>query len=131
MWFNPGGTEMEDEEWNTAFVRTLGVMLSGDTIDVRDYHGRPIQDDTFLMLLNAHHETVNFVLPGQEEVRWELIIDTRLEEGFLELKNFCLLRGIRDGRSLFFVTAFEGGRAVARARRIVEEAKTKIWQIHG
>jgi hypothetical protein len=25
----PGGTEMEDEEWNTAFVRTLGVMLSG------------------------------------------------------------------------------------------------------
>ena len=75
---------MEDEEWNTAFVRTLGVMLSGDTIDVRDFYGRPIQDDTFLMLLNAHHETVNFVLPGQEEVRWELIVDTRLEEGFLE-----------------------------------------------
>jgi isoamylase len=84
MWFNPGGTEMEDEEWNTAFVRTLGVMLSGDTIDVRDFYGRPIQDDTFLMVLNAHHETVNFVLPGQEEVRWELIIDTCLEEGFLE-----------------------------------------------
>jgi isoamylase len=52
---------------------------------VRDFYGRPIQDDTFLMLLNAHHETVNFVvLPGQEEVRWELIIDTCLEEGFLE-----------------------------------------------
>jgi isoamylase len=75
---------MQDEEWNTAFVRTLGVMLSGDTIDVRDYYGRPIQDDTFLMLLNAYHETVNFVLPGQEDVRWELIIDTRLEDGFLE-----------------------------------------------
>jgi hypothetical protein len=28
---------MEDEEWNTAFVRTLGMMLSGDTIDVRDF----------------------------------------------------------------------------------------------
>src|ERR1700726_5246055 len=59
MWFNPGGSEMEDEEWNTAFMRTLGVMLSGDTIDVRDFYGRPIQDDTFLMLLNAHHEAVN------------------------------------------------------------------------
>jgi isoamylase len=59
-------------------------MLSGDTIDVRDFYGRPIPDDTFLMLLNAHHEAVNFVLPGQEEVRWELIIDTCLEEGFLE-----------------------------------------------
>ena len=46
------------------FVRTLGVMLSGDTIDVRDFYSRPIQDDTFLMLLNSHYETVNFVLPG-------------------------------------------------------------------
>ena len=60
-------------------------MLSGDTIDVRDYYSRPIQDDTFLMLLNSHHETVNFVLPGQEEESSPgLIIDTRLEEGFLE-----------------------------------------------
>jgi isoamylase len=40
MWFNPAGTEMEDEEWNTDFVRTVGVMLSGDTIDVRDFYGR-------------------------------------------------------------------------------------------
>ncbi|MBV9130431.1 MAG: hypothetical protein JO298_08585 [Verrucomicrobia bacterium] len=84
MWFNPGGIEMEDEEWNTAFVRTLGVMLSGDTIDVRDFYCRTIQDDTFLMLLNAHHEPVEFLLPGKEEVRWELILNTVLEEGFLE-----------------------------------------------
>ena len=38
------------------------------------------------MLLNAHHEPVNFVLPGQEEVCWELIIDTCLE-GFLETRS--------------------------------------------
>ncbi len=84
MWFNPGGTEMSDEEWNTAYVRTLGMMLSGDTIDVRDYKGEPIRDDTFLVLLNAHHEPLPFVLPGQEDVRWELILDTQLESGFLE-----------------------------------------------
>jgi isoamylase len=110
MWFNPGGTEMEDEEWNTAFVRTLGVMLSGDTIDVRDFYGRPIQDDTFLMLLNAHHETVNFVLPGQEEFRWELIVDTCLEEGFLETpKLFASSEEYEIGAPLFFVTALKGG----------------------
>jgi isoamylase len=89
MWFNPAGIEMEDEEWNTTFVRTLGVMLSGDTIDVRDFYCRSIQDDTFLMMLNAHYEPVKFLLPGQEEVRWELIIDTRLEEGFLEAPKDC------------------------------------------
>ena len=132
MWFNPGGTEMEDEEWNTTFVRTLGVMLSGDTIDVRDFYGRPIQDDTFLMLLNAHHETVNFVLPGQEEVRWELIIDTCLEEGFLETpKIFASSEEYEMGDRSFSLLRFEGGRAVARASRIVEEAKTKTWRIHG
>ena len=55
MWFNPGGgTEIEDEEWNTAFVLCLhpgsdAVMLSGDTIDVRDFYSRPIHDDTFLL----------------------------------------------------------------------------------
>ena len=107
---------------------TLGVMLSGDTIDVRDFYSRPIQDDTFLMLLNSHHETVNFVLPGQEEVRWELIIDTRLEEGFLETpKIFASSDEYDIGDRSFFVTAFEGGRAVARARSVVEEARTKTW----
>ena len=58
------------------------MLLSGDTIDVRDEHGEPIRDDTFLILINAHHEPVNFVLPGEEDVKWELLMDTRLEEGF-------------------------------------------------
>jgi isoamylase len=84
MWFNPGGTEMTDEEWNTSFVRTLVMLLSGDTMDVRNYKGEPIQDDTFLLILNAHHEPLPFILPGQEDVRWELIIDTQVPTGFLE-----------------------------------------------
>ena len=69
MWFNPGGTEMEDEEWNTAFVRSLGVHAERG-YDVCDFYSRRIHDDTFLMLLMHTTRTVNFVLPGQEEVRW-------------------------------------------------------------
>jgi len=82
MWFNPGGEEMSDEEWSTNYVRTLGMLLCGDTIDVRDEHGEPIRDDTFLMLINSHHEPVKFTLPGEQDVNWELLLDTRLEEGF-------------------------------------------------
>ena len=37
MWFNPGGTEMEDEEWNTAFVRSLGVHAERG-YDVCDFY---------------------------------------------------------------------------------------------
>jgi isoamylase len=82
MWFNPGGTEMNDDEWTTSFVRALGMLLCGDTIDVRDEHGEPIRDDTFLILINSHHEPLKFVLPGEQDVKWELLMDTNLEEGF-------------------------------------------------
>ena len=35
-------------------------------------------DDTFLLLLNAHHEPIPFILPAHEaRVRWELVLDTR------------------------------------------------------
>ncbi len=83
MWFNAGGNEMSDEEWASPFVRCLGVLLSGDTIDVFDFHGDPVRDDTFLLLINAHYESIPFLLPGQADLEWQLILDTSLESGFL------------------------------------------------
>ena len=83
MWFNPGGSEMSDEEWASPFVCCLGVLLSGDTIDVLSFEGEPIRDDTFLFLINAHFEPIVFVLPGQEHLEWMLLLDTREEHGFL------------------------------------------------
>ncbi len=41
MWFNPGGNEMTDEEWTSPFVRSLGMLLSGDSIDVLELRGHP------------------------------------------------------------------------------------------
>ncbi|MGB8169303.1 MAG: glycogen debranching enzyme GlgX, partial [Chthoniobacteraceae bacterium] len=84
MWLNPGGQEMGDEEWGTFFVKTLGVLLSGDALDVRDWHGRPVTDDTFLMLLNASHEPVDFTLSNRAASRWSVILDTADERGFLD-----------------------------------------------
>jgi len=106
MWFTPLGREMTDEEWRYDYVRCLGMLLSGDTMDVRNSHGDAIRDDTFVLLLNAHFEPVSFTLPGREDVRWELILDTEVESGFadkgsilhagvtLELldRSLCLLR---------------------------------------
>jgi len=51
MWFNPGGCEMSDDEWASPFVRCLGMLLSGDTMDVFNFQGEPIRDDTFLLLI--------------------------------------------------------------------------------
>src|SRR5947207_2110489 len=68
MWFNPGGNEMSDEEWGSPFVRAIEVLLSGDTIDVLNFEGEPIRDETFLFLINAHFEPLPFVLPGEEHL---------------------------------------------------------------
>jgi isoamylase len=84
MWFNPGGNEMSEEEWNSPFVRCFGMLTSGDGDDVVDSHGEPVRDDTFLLLINAHHEAIPFLLPGEERLEWELILDTAAEEGFLK-----------------------------------------------
>jgi len=84
MWFNPGGNEMSDEEWNSPFARCLGMLVSGDAVDLVDRHGEPVRDDTFLLLINAHHEPVAFVLPGEEHLEWEQILDTTNEDGFLK-----------------------------------------------
>lgn len=82
MWFNPGGTEMGDEEWGTHFVKTLGVLLCGNPMDIRDWYGEPVVDQTFLLLFNASHEEVQFRLPETSVPRWATVIDTLDERGF-------------------------------------------------
>jgi isoamylase len=82
MWFNPGGNEMSDEEWNSPFVRCLGILLSGDSTDVVDSDGQQIRDDTFLFLISGHHEQIAFLLPGLENLEWQLIFNTCDEDGF-------------------------------------------------
>jgi glycogen operon protein len=83
LWFNADGSEMTEEHWNRSFIRCIGVVLVGFAEDIRDYFGKPINDDTFMLLFNAHHEPVKFVLPGREKVSWERVIDTDDEAGFL------------------------------------------------
>ena len=41
----------------------MGFRMAGDAIDETDEQGNAITDDTLLVLLNAHDETVSFVLP--------------------------------------------------------------------
>jgi isoamylase len=87
MWFDPAGAEMNEEAWKAGFAKCIGMLVSGSTIDVRDAQGVPIHDDTFLLLCNAHHEPLTFILPGREEIRWELILDTKEESGFVATKT--------------------------------------------
>ena len=75
-WFVATGKEMAEEEWDLGF-RTIGIRLAGDAIEEMDTLGQRIVDDTMLILLNAYHESVAFVLPAHKKgVRWETVFDT-------------------------------------------------------
>jgi len=79
-WFMPSGKEMDDDAWNSHFVRSFGVRLVGTEIHETDKYGDPIVGDTLYIMLNAHHDRMRMLLPKQEsEQRWERILDTSLD----------------------------------------------------
>jgi glycogen operon protein len=84
-WFRPDGQVMTSEEWGAEWARCLGLQLSGKTLRDVDRNGEPITDDTFLLCINSHTESVAFQLPDcVPEKRWELTIDTRSNDTELE-----------------------------------------------
>jgi isoamylase len=64
-WFRPDGAEMTPDDWETGFAKSLGVILNGDALPDPDRRGQRLTDDTFLLLFNAHHEDLKFVLPAE------------------------------------------------------------------
>jgi isoamylase len=77
QWLNPDGREMTDEEWQQESARSLGVFLSGESLDELTERGAPVLDINFLLLMNAHHEEVPFVLPPlRAGAGWVALVDT-------------------------------------------------------
>jgi glycogen operon protein len=76
-WFKPDGKSMTDEDWDVGYARSLGVFLNGRAIQGHDEQGRPITDDSFILLFNAHTEGVRWSIPPEYAAGWRLILDTR------------------------------------------------------
>jgi isoamylase len=76
-WFRADGAPMTDEDWNNGLLRSIGLFLHGDAPEIRDAESKRVEDRDFLMLLNAHHEDVEFKLPADAVAgAWQLVIDT-------------------------------------------------------
>ncbi len=69
-WLRPDGEHMSDDDWGNGYARSLALLWHGDRIREVDDRGEPIADDDFLMLLNAHDETVSYVLPSDHRGNW-------------------------------------------------------------
>lgn len=80
-WFQPDGVEMNEEDWNNAFAKSLGVYLNGHGIHTPEADGEIKKDHHFYVVFNAHYEAQNFVLPSSNySPEWKLLFNT--EAGF-------------------------------------------------
>ena len=78
-WINASGAEMRPEEWDDNNMHCFGMLMDGraQPTGIR----RRGEDVTLRMVLNAHHDLVEFMLPETAGGReWSLLVDTNLAE---------------------------------------------------
>jgi isoamylase len=75
-WCKPDGTEMTDEDWEVGHARSVGLFINGESITHKDPRGQAVVDDSFLLLLSAHDEPIEWTLPGQWGHSWRVVLDT-------------------------------------------------------
>jgi glycogen operon protein len=78
-WFSHTGEQMNDEQWNEGFAKSIGVFINGDTIPNPNARGEPVVDASFFMIFNSHCESLDFTLPAESwGMNWILLLDTTL-----------------------------------------------------
>jgi glycogen operon protein len=75
-WFRPDGRKMTRRDWNDG-EHVVGLFLNGKEIGALGHRGEEIEDDSFLVLVNAHHEDRTFILPRRRfGAQWSLELST-------------------------------------------------------
>jgi glycogen operon protein len=76
-WFLPDATEMTEDHWNTGYAKSLGIFLYGGGLHTVDQANKPVVDDSFYMIFNAHFGPLEFKLPEAKYGKcWKLLWDT-------------------------------------------------------
>ena len=79
-WINASGAEMRNEEWGDGNMRCFGMLMDGRArfTGVRQRG----TEATMLLVLNAHHDLVQFTLPASPGGEtWTLVLDTNIPDG--------------------------------------------------
>jgi isoamylase len=75
-WFRTDGLKMTRRDWQDG-EHLLGMFLNGKEIDTPGPRGEDVEDDSFLILFNAHHEDRTFMLPRRRfGAQWTLELST-------------------------------------------------------
>ena len=104
-WLRPSGEHMRDEDWTAWYARSLMVYINGHAISEPNLHGEKIVDKSFLLLVNASEEDIEFTIPTEptgSSKAWKVVIDTQPTKGLprklkpkakveVESHSLCLL----------------------------------------
>jgi isoamylase len=74
IWMRPDGAEMSDDDWQTGFAKSFGILMNGKALETVSMNGDAVTDDTFCLFFNAHYEPLAFRLPP--EGSWVEILNT-------------------------------------------------------
>jgi glycogen operon protein len=75
-WFRADGLKMTRKDWQGG-EHVLGMFLNGKEIPMAGPQGQDIEDDSFVVLFNAHHEDRSFTLPRRRfGAQWALELST-------------------------------------------------------
>src|SRR5690606_39057941 len=67
---------MTDADWDSGALN-IGMFLNGTAIPTVGPRGEPVVDDSFLVVLNAHHEPIEWTLPARRwGPAWAVELDT-------------------------------------------------------
>jgi isoamylase len=85
-WYRTDGGEMTEEQWNTGWMRSLAVLFNGKTLGETNDLGEPVEDYSFLILLNSSAESVTYTLPQSPlNLGWKQVMNTNdLDHPFAE-----------------------------------------------
>ena len=78
-WINANGSEMDQAQWSDAEMRCLGMLLDGRAQPTGIRQRGSLA--TLLIVLNGHHDLVNFTLPATSGGSyWTALLDTNKPE---------------------------------------------------
>jgi len=76
-WLTPSGREMGDQDWRAPDARAMAVFLNGDALTEPGPRGEQVRDDSFLIMLSAGAEPLEFAVPDQRFGEcWAVVLDT-------------------------------------------------------
>ena len=128
-WLRPSGEHMTEQDWATWYARAMTVYLNGDAIAEPDEYGRQVVDDSFLILINASGENIDFTLPGEDYAPgWVVALDTTPagQDAARSRHDANEVVGVEAHSMLFLIAEDEETARAARAARTVSEAATRL-----